>query len=76
MPRLPKDSENLVGTHVERCIARAWVLFERYENKVDFEKMSEEQINQLYAPYMHTRELAINIARSVGWKIKEAESLP
>jgi hypothetical protein len=76
MPRLPQDPENWTGIHAERCIARAWRLFEFYERKVDFEKMSETEVNDLYAPYMHARDEAIGVARTTQWKVKEAEALP
>ena len=73
--RLPQQQENWTGKHADKAIAEAWRLFERYEARVDFDAPQEKQ-DELYRPYLHARELAIEVARYTGWRVKEAENLP
>jgi hypothetical protein len=73
--RLPKDPDNWTGWHADKAIAEAWRLFKRYEERIDFTWPQERQ-DDLYRPYQLARELAVNVARSTNYRVKEAEALP
>lgn len=78
LPRLhplPKDQDNWTGQHAEVRIERAKVLFEKYEQEVNF-NWPKEKIDNLYRPYLLAREEAIEVATVTNWRKQEAESLP
>ena len=74
--RLPADQDNWTGAHAEKLVKRAWRLFEMYEDLVDFEEMTNEEVNELYRPYMDAADLARDVARVTVWMTQEAARLP
>jgi hypothetical protein len=73
--RIPKNPENLTSVHADRAIDDAWRQFERYETRIDFSAPQSVQ-DEIYRPYQRARELAVNVARYVHWRYREAEMLP
>jgi hypothetical protein len=72
--RLPRDPENWTGVHVERAIAEAQRLYDRYEALVDFDNRAKT--DDLYRSYQLAREQAIEVACYVNYLRREAKMLP
>jgi hypothetical protein len=72
--RLPKDPDSWTTAHVDGAIAHALKLHRRWEKRVDLH--NREHTDKLYREYQLASELALNLARYVGWRVGDAEVLP